>query len=650
MDAPAYETGAGRVGYRGVDRRHGVNLPAFEQFVAVRAIGQPTYSPTGDGFAYLANTTGTATIWWQPDGGGFPRQVTSLAGHRITALEFSPDGARIAFLADRHGDEMYQLYVVDTFDGWPRRLTDAPSAQYSLAGWTPDGRSVVVTANDRDPRHMDPQLIDAASGEVTRVLTGGLNFAAPVSPDGATIAILEFVSNTRQRLWLVDLATGERRAVLGAGVGTDDDSDVKAMPLQWLPDSSGLYALTDRDHAFSYLVFVDRASGVWRDVLREDADVETAVLNRGGTRLAAVVNVAGASRLRLFAVGAPTAREGEVRERPLPAPELALGVVEGVSLRPDGGCLVIAFDCPREATNLRLLDLTGGARSAWRTVEQSMLGGLDADELLEPELVTYPSFDRDIPAWLYRPPGSGPFPVVLVIHGGPEAQERPVYGFFGLYQYLVSRGIGVLAPNIRGSTGYGKEYQALIHRDWGGGELRDIEAAADFLGALDWVDAARVGVCGGSFGGFATLSALTRLPERWAAGVDLVGPSNLLTFVESVPPFWRAMMAGWVGDPVDDRAMLVERSPITYVDALTAPLLVIQGRNDPRVVKAESDQLVERLRARGVAVEYVVDETAGHGPADRDGWLRWARLIAEFLERTLLTLPARPDAAVARAD
>src|SRR5690606_26176349 len=152
------------------------------------------------------------------------------------------------------------------------------------------------------------------------------------------------------------------------------------------------------------------------------------------------------------------------------------------------------------------------------------------------------------------------------------------YGMLGLYQYLLSRGIGVLAPNIRGSTGYGKAYQTLIHRDWGGGEPRDIEAAADYLAALDWVDPARLAVAGGSFGGFATLSAMTRLPERWAAGVDLVGPANLLTFVDSVPPFWRETMASWVGDAVADRDLLVERSPITYVDELRAPLLVIQGK------------------------------------------------------------------------
>jgi dipeptidyl aminopeptidase/acylaminoacyl peptidase len=266
-----------------------------------------------------------------------------------------------------------------------------------------------------------------------------------------------------------------------------------------------------------------------------------------------------------------------------------------------------------------------------------MLGGLDPSDLIAPELVRYRSFDgREIPAWLYRPRGvseSQPAPVVISIHGGPEAQERVEYRAF--YQYLLSRGIGVLAPNIRGSTGYGKAYQKLIHRDWGGAELKDIQATADYARGLPWVNGRRLAVYGGSFGGFATLSAVTRLPDYWAAAVDIVGPSNLLTFVRSVPPTWRRMMATWVGDPDEDAAMLRERSPITWVESIRAPLLVLQGANDPRVVKAESDQMVERLRGLGREVDYVVFPDEGHGFTKRVNTLRAYRLAADFFQKHL---------------
>jgi dipeptidyl aminopeptidase/acylaminoacyl peptidase len=226
--------------------------------------------------------------------------------------------------------------------------------------------------------------------------------------------------------------------------------------------------------------------------------------------------------------------------------------------------------------------------------------------------------------------------VVLSIHGGPDAQELPVYKYSGLYQYWASRGIGVLAPNVRGSTGYGKTYQRLIHRDWGGDELKDFEAAARYLRSLDWVDADRLGVFGGSFGGFATLSCISRLPEYWAAAVDAFGPSNLVTAGKAVPPTWQRMMAAWVGDPETEVDFLLSRSPITYVDQIRTPLFVIQGANDPRVVQGESDQIVEQLRQRGIDIRYDVYPDEGHGFTKRANELNALRDAATFMEQHLL--------------
>jgi dipeptidyl aminopeptidase/acylaminoacyl peptidase len=195
----------------------------------------------------------------------------------------------------------------------------------------------------------------------------------------------------------------------------------------------------------------------------------------------------------------------------------------------------------------------------------------------------------------------------------------------------LSRGIGVLATNIRGSTGYGTTYQKLIHHDWGGAELKDFEEAHGYLTGLDWVDPKRIGVFGASFGGFATLSCVSRLPDLWAAGVSIVGPSNLMTFASSVPPTWRRFMTEWVGDVETEQDFLRERSPITYADDITAPLFVIQGANDQRVVQAESDQIVEQLRNRGVEVRYDVYPDEGHGFAKRANESKALSDTAEFL-------------------
>ena len=253
--------------------------------------------------------------------------------------------------------------------------------------------------------------------------------------------------------------------------------------------------------------------------------------------------------------------------------------------------------------------------------------------MVRPELVSYPSFDRKIPAFLYRPTprGTEKAPVLLMIHGGPQAQERPSYGYAGMYQYLLSKGIGILAPNIRGSTGYGKEYERLILHDWGGAELRDIEGAWKYLLTLDWVDPVRIAVGGGSFGGFATLSAATRIPDAWRAAVDIFGPSNLVTFAKAVPPHWRKMMAEWIGDPDKEQEFLLARSPITYAEKLKCPILIIQGARDPRVVKGESDQFVEKLRAMGRETDYMVIPDEGHGFTKQKNEFAAYQKITDFL-------------------
>lgn len=594
--------------------------PAFDQFAAIRQIGAAAYSPDGTRLAYLASTSGRMELWTMPAGGGFPVQLTHHSDRRVQAFRWSPDGRRIAFLADRHGDELPELYVLDVREdgaSWPRQLTDLPTAQVNLAGWTPDGRHVVATANDREPGEMDPLLVDADSGAIDRLLTGGMYYAGPVSPDGRRLVVLEFHGNTDQDLHVLDLETREMT------LATPHEGQAIHFPGPWARDGSGFYLLTDHGREFRGLAFYGLERGAWGWAHAPEHDVEEFALAEDGRTTLAAVNVDGAHRLQSWDL------EGD---REIPVPELPLGVAEAIALHPSERRAVVTWHTPREAANLWELDLGGGGA---RRLEQSMLGGIRPADLREPELVRYGSFDRDIPAWLYRPAGDGPHPVVVSIHGGPEWQERPAYKYHGLYQFLLERGIAVLAPNIRGSTGYGISYQKLIHRDWGGGELRDIDHAARWLKEQPWVDPARLAVFGGSFGGFATLSALTRLPEHWAAGVSIVGPSNLVTFAKSVPPHWRPFMAALVGDPEADREELLERSPITHVDRVQAPLLVIQGANDPRVVQAESDQMVEKMRERGLEVEYLVDETSGHGAADRAASLRWYRKVAEFLTEKL---------------
>jgi dipeptidyl aminopeptidase/acylaminoacyl peptidase len=604
-----------------------VRYAEFARYHAVRLhLGNLAFSPDGHQIAYITNTTGQFDIWRQAVTGGWPWQVSAFDRETPRQVLWSGDGDLIG-QADTNGSEQYQIFSIPAAGGLVGYFTSRPDVQYEVQpeALAPDGRSLAYSGNDREPTDSDVLIRDLRTGETRRVLANGrYNLAANWSPDGRYLAVVDVRSNTDLHLWLLDAATGEAREAL------PHEDECFLVPGPWLPDSSGFYVVSDRGRDFKGVARYSLASDEMRWVITHEWDVEAVELGHDGRRLVWAQNESGRSQLYVRDDGGPALRVAG----------LPLGVIEQMRLTPDGRMLAVRINsatAPAEVYVLTLGPLGTQGAPRLRRLTYGMLGGLAPEDLIEPELVSYPTFDgRQIPAWLYRPRGASqlePAPVVLSIHGGPEAQERVEYRAF--YQYLLARGIGILAPNIRGSTGYGTSYQKLIHRDWGGAELKDIEAAAQYLQALPWVRADRIGVYGGSFGGFATLSAVTRLPDYWAAAVDIVGPSNLLTFVRSVPPTWRRLMAAWVGDPDADADLLRERSPITYVDNVKAPLLMLQGANDPRVVKAESDQMVERLRQMGREVEYEVFEDEGHGFVKSTNRLRGFWLAAEFFERHL---------------
>ncbi len=601
--------------------------PDFAQFHAVRRF-QPFVTFTADSQAVLVsvNTSGQFNLWRLPLARDeWPRQLTVFEDQTVRAAAASPDGRHLVFAADRDGDEFHQLYAMDADNGWPRALTDAAQVQHHIhpGVWAPDSRRFAYAANARTPTDMEVWVRDIETGETTPAFGEGM-YAMPAgfSPDGRLLLCVELLANDHQRLYVVDLASGERRML------TTNEEPAKFIPGPWAADGSGVWVMSDLGREFMGLAFLSLADGslTWHDT--PDWDVQGVAGDPAGTVLVWLINEDGYGRLR--------ARDlrtgGDLPEADLPQGcDTVLGSTLTVS--PDGRHAALLWSTPRRTYEVYVVELATG-RS--RRLTDSMLGGLADEDMVAPQLIRYPSADGlQVPAWIYRPAGvTGRCPVVLAIHGGPEAQELPSYR--PLYQYLLSRGIAVMATNIRGSTGYGKTYQRLIHHDWGGGDLADFRHAAEWLRSQDWVDPQRMGVFGGSYGGFATLTCVTRLPEYWAAAVDIVGPSNLVTFAKAVPPTWRRMMAKWVGDPDTEADFLMERSPITYVENVKAPLLVIQGAKDPRVVKAESDQMVERLRKLGRTVEYVVFEDEGHGFTRRTNELKSWRLTADWFIHHLI--------------
>jgi dipeptidyl aminopeptidase/acylaminoacyl peptidase len=599
--------------------------PPFEQFFAHRRFGGVAeLTPDGGHVLFVANISGQFNLWSVGVDGGWPEQLTAFTDRAVREVAVAPDGA-ILFTADRDGDEFTQLFLIPAGGGWPEQLTDLEQVQHHIfpGTWAPDSSRFAFAANSRKPEDSEVFVQDAAGGE-PRVLfgEGRYAFAGAFSPDGTKVQGIDVNGNTDSSLYVIDVASGEAVEL------TPHEGDVYFRPAHWAADGSGFYVLTDEGREYQGVAFQHLEPGRREWVVAADRDVDDVAASADGRVLAWLENVAGWSELRIRDLH---------RGEDLPEPRLPPGTISplgsGLSVSQDGSRLALVWDQPGRPADVYVVETATGEA---RPVTESRLGGLRNLSLPEPELIAYASFDgREIPGWLYRPDGGAPAPFVLAIHGGPEAQERPIYR--PVFQYLLSRGIGVLATNIRGSTGYGKSYQKLIHRDWGGGDLEDWRHAAEWLRAQDFVDGARLGVYGGSYGGFATLTCVTRLPEYWAAAVDIVGPSNLVTFARAVPPQWRRFMAQWVGDPETEEEFLRERSPITYVADARAPLLVIQGAKDPRVVKPESDQMVDRLRELGRDVEYVVFEDEGHGFTRYENELRAYRLTCDWLEQHLDT-------------
>lgn len=591
-------------------------MPCYDDYAPTQRFWPAlALSPDGTAVAYVADSGGQLNLVVHPLDGSPPLAVTEGTEWSVRQVGWSPDSAMLYFAADRDGDEYFQLFQVGRDGSGRQQLTDDPKVVHYLGEEpvSPDGRWLAYSANDREPTDQDILLRDLATGEVRRLLQlGGFLEAGPWAPDSSSLLASDARSNTDVAPLIAGL-DGTFTRLLEGRPG-------KHLGVGWDENGAAVYLTTDLDRDFVGLVRLDLASGAISVVEAPDWDIEHAAVVADGRLAVWSVNVDGVSRLggrNLLAGTSPA------------FPDIPRGALTAMSAARDGGGVCVLAATATRPENVGVVDIAAGG---FRWVTDSVPTVADAASFVEPELVRFRTHDgRDIPAYLYRPVGVGPFGVVLSIHGGPEFQERPDYSYNGLYQYLLSRGVGVLAPNVRGSTGYGTLYQKLIHHDWGGDELKDFEHAHRYLTSLDWVNPAQIGVFGGSYGGFATLSCVSRLPGPWAAAVSIVGPSNLVTFVASVPPTWRRFMAEWVGDVDTEKNFLRERSPITYADDIVTPLFVIQGAHDQRVVQAESDQIVERLRTRGVDVRYDVYPDEGHGFTKRFNEAKALSDTAEFL-------------------
>ncbi|WP_367127245.1 prolyl oligopeptidase family serine peptidase [Saccharothrix sp. HUAS TT1] len=584
-------------------------------------------SPDGRSVAYLSDASGRPQPWLLPLDGTPPRLVEVPGSVRRCA--WRPDGRRLLVLTDPDGREDHRLAEVDLGTGEVEWLAAEEGVRceigvpYGSTGqpYSPDGALLAYACNARDREVFDVLVRDLRTGDVRIALRGDDRYL-PVgfSPDSRLLLVLRLHQNTEQDLFAVDLADGAVRRLTPAG------GPAKHHPVGWLPDSSGLYLCTTLGRDFLGLAVLSLTGDLtWIDT--PESDVDGAALSPDGTRLAWGLNEDGYTRLRWADVG------GEPRD--------VTGLPRGVAVTEFGldghaprftaaGDLLVQLGRPDAATDLFLVDPAAG------TARQLTRSGARLPGAAVPPTVVRTA-DGAVPCLLYRPPSASadrPAPVVMTVHGGPEAQARPV--FDPLVQSLLAAGIGVLAPNVRGSSGYGLRYQRSIYRDWGGGDLADLEAAVGVLDGVPWADTTRLGVHGASYGGFAALSCLTRLPHRWRAGVSECGSADLIGDVRSFPPTWRKRAVDWIGDPDDpaDAAAMTARSPLTHAHRLSAPVLIMHGENDTRVDPAESERMYRRLRELGKPARLVLHPGVGH-EWDRAGLADVVGLIVSWFAEHL---------------
>jgi len=570
----------------------------IEAFGRINSASSPSLSPDGRRLAYLSNVSGSPQIWVRDLRTGTDRQITDLPDP-VGSVFWSPNADRLAYSVLPGGGLNTQVWVMNADGTGAKRLTPGGKENNGLTGWTRDGTMLLVDSNKDTPAARDPALINVATGEWTMLASNkGLNSVTDLRGERAVVGRLLRRGDTN--LYLIDRRTGAE-TLLTPHEGKAENS--------WgalSPDGRTVYVISNvgRDRQAFGAISLDeqgRPGAIRVLAERPDAVAESAVLSDDGRVAALVWNAGGRSELAWLDTAT-----GRVR----PGPKLPFDLAFLSEFSADGRTLTLTGASADRTTDTYLVDVGSGAVTR---ATQSKHDGIDLAELVRPELITYKAHDGvPLSGWLYRPKGvTGPMPVVFNYHGGPEGQARPTMSPDA--QALVASGIAVFAPNVRGSSGFGKAFMAMDDGAKRVDGVRDIKATTDALVARGIADPRRLGIMGGSYGGYMVMAGVTEFPDMFAAGANLFGVVNFETFFKQSEPWMAAISTTEYGDPATQADMLKSLSPIHKLDRIKTPLFVLHGANDTNVPVVEAEQIVSAMKARGVPVKYTLFPDEGHG-------------------------------------
>lgn len=559
----------------------------------------PTFSPDGKWVSFISNMSGVPQVWVVPSQGGYPRMVTN-GDDPVQQAEWSPASDWLAITIAPGGGLNSQVYVVKPDGTGLKLLTKGGEDNNGFDAWTEDGKLMAIDSSRDNPAARDSFVVDPATGEVKLLArTPGIGNISNFSDDGKRALLSRLKNRGDNNLYLVDVASGKDTLL------TQHDGIAQFFG-QLAPDGKSAYVGTNKDRdlmAFGRIRLSPGGAPGPVEILaqRADGELDGLRLNKQGTMAALLWNIKGRNELSFYDLKAG---------KEIPGPRLPGEIVGALEFSRDGSRIALTVAGSAQPADVWIMDT---ATKNFRQLTFSPHPGIDLGALIKPELVTFNSFDGlQLSGWLYKPKNqSGPGAYVVSFHGGPEGQERPA--FRSDYQALLSQGIGVFAPNVRGSAGFGKKFVNLDNGELRFNGVKDIKACVDYLVNNHLADPKRIGITGGSYGGYMTMAGLTEFPDLFAAGVDLFGIVNFMTFFEHTQPWMAAISTVEYGDPKTQKDMLDRLSPIYKLDRIKAATMVQHGANDTNVPVIEAEQIVKTLRDRGVPVEYILFPDEGHG-------------------------------------
>jgi dipeptidyl aminopeptidase/acylaminoacyl peptidase len=610
----------------------------IEKLYMTRQVGRATWSPDGKSVAFISNMSGRNNVWLVPAEGGWPVQLT-VSDQRQAAPAWSPDGKWIAYQSDYDGDEQWDIFLVSPKTGKVVNLTQTREIAELNPTWSPDGRYLAYEVKPKTAAAYEIDIYDMVMRGVKHLTTNtpqDKRNSNPIwSKSGAYIVYTqEQAKGTDSNIFIADVATGKSTLLTPhEGEQRFQANDISPRPL---PDGGQILVTSNAANGYEnvgLLTFSDKGASVtgvfqpgktsW--LTHDKWEIRGGGFSPDGKHLTFSADVDGNEDIYLHDLGT-----GKSTALVIPK-----GVNEPVGGRlafaPDGSRLLYYHNGPTAPGDLWVYHLDAGKSNQ---VTHSLVAGVRSEDMVEPYLVHYPSRDGKwtISAFLYVPfnmARNGQNAAVVYIHGGPTAQTLNSFNRF--IQYAANQGYMVLAPNYRGSTGYGKEFQQANLFDMGGGDLQDVLAGVDWIKQTGHLDPKKIAVMGGSYGGYLSMMAVTKAPEVWAAGVPIVPFVNWFTEIENEDPVLRQSDLATMGDPVKNKALYEERSPINFIDQIKAPLLLLAGGHDPRCPKSETQQVVDAIKKRGGTVDSKIYENEGHGFARVENQIDAYKRVADFL-------------------